>query len=218
MTPPTHWWWIRHAPVPEGGVRIFGQRDVDCDVSDAVALRALAAALPEGPVGIVTSLRRTRQTYDALVAAGAPLPAPEVEPDLAEQSFGLWEGLSWTEMEALDPATYVGFWKNPTASAPPGGESCAAMMARVGAAIDALTARHAGRDIVCVGHGGTIRAAIAMALGLSPETAMAVVIDNLTLTRISHVADGLLRARAGVWMVRGMNAPGRLGRRPAGGA
>ncbi len=197
--------------MPGGGTRIFGQRDLDCDVSDTGALRTVAASLPRGAVGVISSLRRTRQTYDALAAAGATLPAPEVEPELAEQSFGLWEGLSWTEMEALDPATYVGFWKNPTASAPPGGESCAAMMARAAAAIATLTARYAGRDIVCVSHGGTIRAAVAVALGLSPETAMAVVIDNLSLTRISHVADGLLRARAGAWMVRGVNMPGRLG-------
>jgi alpha-ribazole phosphatase len=206
---PTHWSWIRHAPVPGGGMRIFGRQDVDCDVSDAAGLRALAAMLPQDAVGIVSSLSRTRQTYDALIAAGAVLPPPIVEPDLAEQSFGRWEGLSWPEMEALDAAAYAAFWANPTQLAPPGGESCAAMMARVAAAIAAITARHAGRDIVCVSHGGTIRAAVATALALAPETAMAIVIDNLTLTRISYVADGLLRGRAGTWMIRGVNIPCR---------
>ena len=26
----TRWWWVRHAPVPDGGF-IYGQRDLDCD-------------------------------------------------------------------------------------------------------------------------------------------------------------------------------------------
>lgn len=209
-TAPTHWWWIRHAPVPGAGTRIYGQQDLDCDLGDADALQTLARALPSGAVGVVSALRRTRQTYDGLAAAGAALPTPVVEPALVEQSFGRWEGLSWSEMERLDPAVHATFWENPTRLAPPGGESYAALMARVAAAIAALTERFVGRDIVCVSHGGTIRAALALALGLTPETAMAIVIDNLTLTRISHVADGLLRSRAGVWMVRGVNMPGRL--------
>jgi alpha-ribazole phosphatase len=206
---PTHWWWIRHAPVPGGGTRIYGQRDVDCDLNDDAGLRALAALLPAGAVGVVSTLRRTRQTYDALVAAGAELPAPVVEPELAEQSFGRWEGLSWAEMEVLDTAAYRTFWECPTQLAPPGGESCTAMMARAAAAIITLTGRYGGRDIVCVSHGGTIRAAVATALGLSAETAMAIVVDNLSLTRLSHVTDGPLRGRAGAWMVRCINMPSR---------
>jgi alpha-ribazole phosphatase len=205
----THWWWIRHAPVPGGGTRIFGRRDVDCDVSDTAALRALAAVLPRAAVGVVSPLKRTRQTYDALAEAGAALPQPIVEPDLAEQSFGLWEGLSWPEMDAADPAIYSAFWADPTRNAPPEGESYAAMLERVAGAIAKITARNAGRDLVCVSHGGTIRAAVATALSLAPETAMAIVIDNLTLTRISYVQGGLLRGRAGAWMIRGVNIPSR---------
>lgn len=205
----THWWWIRHAPVPGAGERIYGQRDLDCDLSDRPTLQALAAVLPREALGVVSCLRRTRQTYDGLIVAGASLPEPTVEPAFAEQSFGRWEGLSWAEMEARDPHAYAFFWQSPTRLAPPGGESFAALMERTAAAIVTLSARYAGRDIVCVSHGGTIRAAIAHALGLAPEAAMAVVIDNLSLTRLAHVPDGLLRARGGVWMVGGVNMPSR---------
>ena len=34
-------------------------------------------------------------------------------------------------------------------------------------------------------------------------------IDNLSVTRINHVEDGLLRSRAGVWQVQGVNMPCR---------
>jgi len=61
------------------------------------------------------------------------------------------------------------------------------VMDRVAAALRRLTAVHAGRDIVCVAHGGSIRAALAMALGLDPEAALAFSIETLSLTRIDHI-------------------------------
>jgi hypothetical protein len=38
---------------------------------------------------------------------------------------------------------------------------------------------------------------------------MAVVIDNLSVTRINFVEDGLLRSHEGVWQVQGVNMPCR---------
>jgi alpha-ribazole phosphatase len=112
-------------------------------------------------------------------------------------------------MQARDPDTYLAFWEDPTRNAPPGGESFARQMQRTAAAIGRLTADHAGRDIVCISHGGTIRAAVAYALDLRPEAAMAVVVDNLSLTRMSWVSEGLLRGRGGAWLVQGVNLPFR---------
>jgi len=52
----------------------------------------------------------------------------------------------------------------------------------------ARAALHAGRDIVAVAHGGSIRAAVAHALGLAPEAALALSVDTLSLTRLDHIA------------------------------
>jgi broad specificity phosphatase PhoE len=78
--------------------------------------------------------------------------------------------------------------------APPGGESFAAVADRVERAVDRLTAAHAGRDIVAVAHGGSIRAALGVALGLAPDRALGFVIDNCSLTRIDHI-EGALSSR-----------------------
>lgn len=205
----TEWWWIRHAPVPGAPAKIFGQLDAACDTSDAAAFAAIATRLPTDAVWIISSLRRTRQTADALVAAGAASSEPIVEPDLAEQNFGRWQGMSWDQMRADDPDAYRVFWRDPTGNAPPGGESYAQHMERVAAAVTRWSKELVGRHIVCVSHGGSIRAAVAMALGLTPPAAMALVIDNLSLTRLDHVPDGLLRGRGRVWSVRGVNLPCR---------
>jgi len=206
MSRPTQWWWVRHAPVTEVAGRLYGQMDVGCDTGDEQSITALAETLPTDAVWLITPLSRTRKTFDA-IAAKTPLPEPLVEAALIEQNFGRWQGLSWDEMQATDPKMYADFWIDPTRSAPPGGESYAAQMDRTRAAIERLSAEHAGRDIVSVSHGGTIRAAVAMALDLTPEAAMAVVVDNLSITRLSKVEDGLLKAKGGVWLVQGVNIP-----------
>jgi alpha-ribazole phosphatase len=209
MTRPTSWWWIRHAPVRGAEGRLTGQRDVDCDTSDEQSFRTLAAMLPGGAVSVVSSLKRTRQTFDALAAAGPLLNEPVVEPDFVEQSFGRWEGLSWAEMQARDPDVYAAFWENPTRNAPPDGESFEAQMRRVAVSIERLNRAFAGRDIISISHGGTIRAAVAHALGLTPEAAMAIVIDNLSLTRLSQVHDRLLSPGRAAWLVQVVNVPCR---------
>lgn len=209
MSAATQWWWVRHAPVPEAGGRILGSLDADCDISDQTSFGALAEILPRDAVWIVSPLRRTRMTLEAIRAFRPSLPEPLIEPALVEQSFGLWQGLTWPEMQAADPDVYDAFWRDPTRNAPPEGESFADQITRVGAAIARLTGDFAGRAIVAIAHGGTIRAAVARALSLPPPQAMAVVVDNLSLTRLDHLADELRPVTGGAWRVRCVNAPCR---------
>lgn len=213
----TNWWWVRHAPVPGMDGRLYGATDLDCDCSDTAAFQRLAEILPQADLVVVSALKRTRQTLDAIVAgrqaigrdAIHPYGAPLAEPAFSEQRFGLWQGLTWEEMRARDPHAYARFWRDPTRSAPPAGESFLALIGRVRGGIDALNAAHAGASIVCVGHAGSIRAAIATALGLGPEKALAVAIDTLSVTHMSHSNAGGLHGHGSSWTVHGINIPTR---------
>jgi broad specificity phosphatase PhoE len=189
----TRWWWVRHAPVPDGG-RIYGQRDLDCDCSDTEKFAALAKELPRGAVWVTSHLGRTRQTAAAIRAAMAD-PEPDiVEPvaveALAEQHLGDWQGLDRKAFLASRAGGRHRFWFGPAHERAPGGESFHDLAARVSTAIERLTTDHRGRDIVAVTHGGTIRVALAVALRLEPEAALAFVIDNCSVTRIEHIDDG----------------------------
>ena len=204
----TRWWWIRHAPVPNRARRIYGRSDVSADIGDAAAFAAIAAGLPEGALWITSQLTRAKQTAAALGAAlaarGVTIPEPLIMPDFCEQNFGDWQGKTYAEIaESADGGNHK-FWIAPAAATPPGGENFVAVMARVAAAIEAVQKAHGGRDIIAVAHGGSIRAALALALDLAPEGAIAVVTDNLSLTRIDHV-DG--PGAGGVWRVAGVNLP-----------
>lgn len=188
----TRWWLVRHAPIAAPPGLITGQLDLDADVSGVT----VAGGLPPGAVWLATPLRRTRQTAAALGMAN-----PRVEPDLAEQSFGDWQGLTY---DAVDADASRRFWSAPAGERPPAGESFADVVARVSAAVERLTAAHAGRDMVAVVHAGTVRAALALALGLEPEAALRFQVDTLSLTRLDHVATP---GHPPAWRVVGVNHP-----------
>lgn len=185
MSQKTSWWWIRHAPAINPGRTIYGQGDVPANTDDPPTYAALARLLPTDAVLITSNLQRTHQTAAAIAAAGLAMPDPRIEPDLAEQNFGDWQGKRREEifdsMDAGHP-----FWLASATTCPPGGESFADVVARVRPVIDTVTAELGGRDIIAVAHGGTIRAAIGLALGLTPERALAFEIDNCSATRITH--------------------------------
>jgi alpha-ribazole phosphatase len=206
----TRWWLVRHAPVVNAHLgALSGQADVGADVSDGAAFAATAAKLPPHAQWIVTPLSRTRQTAQALWAAGAHHDGePWVEPAFMEQAFGAWTGLTWAEIGQRADAE--AFWATPATQAPPAspehaGESFADVCIRVGARLNTLTQEFGGQDIVCVAHAGAIRAAVALALGLSPEQALALDVKNTSLTRLDFVTDRLRVKRGGHWRVVGLN-------------
>lgn len=208
----TRWWWVRHAPVVANAGCCYGQTDFPCDCSDAAAFAVLAGRLPRAAVWVASPLQRTHMTAAALVAAGLPgpgaIPGPDIaiEPALIEQHFGAWQGVSYSELAARRSDEWHRFWLAPAEETPPGGESFAALVGRVQDAIRRLTRQHQDRDIISIGHGGTIRAALALALGISPGTALAFSIDTLSLTRLEHFSDP---GAAHGWRVAGVNLPPR---------
>ena len=57
--------------------------------------------------------------------------------------------------------------------------------------IERITANHAGCDVIAVAHGGTIKAAIGLALGNQPDKGLAFDIDNCSVTRLDHIASAV---------------------------
>ena len=200
----TRWWWVRHAPVTHLQDYVYGDSDPHADVSDLALFQSVARRLPSDAVWIVTNLQRTVQTAQAIARAGYALPEPLVEPAFREQGFGDWHGRLHTERNAERNDPFIGIWNCAPEEIPPGGESFVALMARVANAVDRLTAQHRGRDIVCVAHGGSIRAALAQALGLSPAIALSFAIDNVSLTCLERLHEG--SAEAPQWRVRAVSA------------
>lgn len=184
----TRWWWVRHAPVREDGGRIYGQSDLGCDCSDTTVFQGLARTLPQDAVWFSSTLKRTQQTAAAVWDAGFPKPAAmSHEADFAEQNLGDWQGRDRAAFYASRPVQLGSYWFGPAEEKTPNGESFLDLYARVGNRIKQINEANIGRDIVAVTHGGTIKAAIAMALGLGPQGGLSFAIENCSLTRLDFL-------------------------------
>ena len=183
----TRWWWVRHAPVRNDGGNIYGQKDIACDTGDRAVFEAVAKILPRNAVWVASSLMRTHQTAEAIWATGFPRPENMAkEADLAEQNLGRWQGMNRAAFLASRP---VGsHWFAGISEPAPDGESFMDLYDRVCRAIGRITVEAAGRDVIAVGHGGVIKAAIGLALGGQPEKGLAFDIDNCSVTRLDHFA------------------------------
>ena len=198
----TRFWLIRHAIVEiPARAFLYGRMDVSiCGtalVEQAASYRAIAGRLPRDAVWLVTPLRRTARTAEAIHQAGYPAVQAAVEPGLIEQDLGEWQGLPHAELPArlVEPAH--AFWPLGATETPPGGESMDQVVTRVGETMERLAADHAGRDVVAVSHGGAIRAALAHATGTGAHAALHFAIQNLSLTVLERHAEG--------WRVVGVN-------------
>jgi alpha-ribazole phosphatase len=191
----TDFWLIRHALVDENArAFLYGVMDVPlCETTlleQAPMYRALAARLPRPADWVVTPLSRTRRTAETIFVHGYPAAELSVEAGLIEQSLGEWQGLPHHELPAKLVHPAHAFWPLAGHEKPPGGESMAEVITRVGAAMERLAEEHAGQEVVIVSHGGAIRGAIAHALTIGPDNALHMSIQNLSLSRLQRTPDG----------------------------
>ncbi|MBR0895869.1 histidine phosphatase family protein [Bradyrhizobium tropiciagri] len=183
----TRWWWVRHAPVRSDGGNIYGQEDIDCDTGDVEVFEAVAKMLPRNAVWYSSNLKRTHKTADAIWAAGYPKPESMThERDFAELHLGRWQGMNRAAFLASRPPGNL--WFADVNEPAPGGESFMDLYTRVCRTIVRITAAEAGKDIIAVGHGGVIRAAVGLALGGQPDRGLSFDIDNVSVTRLDHIA------------------------------
>jgi broad specificity phosphatase PhoE len=176
---------VRHAPVRNDGGNIYGQSDIACDTSDREVFEAVAKILPRNAVWYASNLMRTHQTAEAIWAAGFPRPLamPHLA-DFAEQHLGQWQGMNRAAFIASRP---VGsHWFADIDEPAPGGESFMDLYNRTRGAVERINVEQAGKDIIAVAHGGTIKAAVGFALGGQPDKGLAFDIDNVSVTRLDY--------------------------------
>jgi alpha-ribazole phosphatase len=147
---------IRHPAVRVAPGTCYGRLDLDPHPDAAADIARLAAIITAFGGRVWTSpARRCR------VVAG---PDAIVDARLRELDFGAWEGLAW---DAVPRAALDRWAADPLGFAPPGGESGAALLARVAAFHAELRAR--GEDCAIVAHGGPLKLLSALLRGAPPN-------------------------------------------------
>lgn len=112
-------------------------------------------------------MTRTRQTMElARGAMGLPPHHYALEERIIELTFGEWEGLTWPQVKAREPAAASWREGDKWRFTPPKGESYAMLADRLRPWIESLD-----REAVVVSHGGVARALMQMLGGLPEERA-----------------------------------------------
>lgn len=179
MSRPTSFWLVRHAAV-SGPVGTIWPVNAPADLADKRSFDLVRAQLPKDAKAYASPARRAVDTARALQLD------PVLMAELAEQDFGEWTGRTHDDLPATGGEAYEQFWRDPAHARPPGGESFEDQIARVRRGLIQIETELA----VLIVHSGTIRAALAIALELVPETALRLVVDPLSVTRIDRLRTG----------------------------
>lgn len=161
---------IRHAETDMAG-RFCGHCDPELNERGRRQLPELVNALSGQAIRRVytSDLRRARQTAEAVATHfGGEL---HVRCGLREIHFGLWEGLSWSEIELRDPAMARKWVKEYPNSTAPGGESFLQFEMRVHKEIAFLLGEATQDPIAAIGHAGFIRVALMTCCKVSEQEA-----------------------------------------------
>ncbi|MDX6422638.1 MAG: hypothetical protein QOI67_109 [Gaiellaceae bacterium] len=172
---------IRHAePDEDARGRCYGRLDVGLSATGLASAERLAESLRPVELDAVYVSPRLRAVQTAAALGGSRT----VDDRLRELDFGHLEGRTYDEIEREQPEFFRSWMETPTLVRFPGGESYAELRERVSAAVDEIVAASNDRTVVIVSHGGVIRAALAVALGLPDDRAFALA---LGYARISIV-------------------------------
>ena len=149
--------------------RYQGQSDMPLDemgMQQALALRSRMAR-EEIDAIYASDLQRAWQTASVIVARHGLGVRPE--PRLREIDFGVWDGLTYGQIERRYPEALATWVADPLNTAPHGGENLGQVTARVRSALDDVARVHAGQTVVVVAHGGSLQVLLCLALGLVPQ-------------------------------------------------
>jgi ribonuclease H / adenosylcobalamin/alpha-ribazole phosphatase len=154
----------------------------------AAALRLAAMDGVDTGTPIVAS-PLSRAALTARAVADATGGSPETHAGLLETDFGAWEGLTFAEAAARDPALHRR-WLSDTSVAAPDGESFDAVHRRVRRVRDELILRHGGQTIVVVSHVTPIKSLLRMGLDAGPSLLFRLHLDLASLSIVEFYPDG----------------------------
>lgn len=136
---------------------------------------------------VASPLLRTLQTAERVAqATGAPI---DIEPGIAECSFGEWDGHTFAEVSERWPVELAA-WLASTDVAPPGGESFAECRDRVDRARRDVLTRHAGQRVAVISHVTPIKLITGICVDAPLSSLYRMELAPCSLTTIAWFADG----------------------------
>ncbi len=161
---------IRHAEA-EGNLyrRIHGQYDSIVTQRGKKQIAALEKRFKDLKIDAAYSsdLMRARETAGAIYKGhGLEL---SLTPNLREVNMGVWEDLTWGEVERYEPDQLQYFNNDPSLWNIDGREDFYSLQKRITSAILGIAERHDGQTVAAVSHGSAIRTFMCGVFGVPPQ-------------------------------------------------
>ena len=170
--------------------RMQGQLDIPLNDKGRWQAERVADALVDEAIDAIYSSDLLRATATAQALARRHHLAVATERGLRERCFGVFEGLTFTEVEERWPQQSRRWRAREPAFAPDGAESLQQFSARCVGSAERLAARHPGQTVVLVAHGGVMDCLYRAATRAPLQAARSWLLGNATINRLLYTAQG----------------------------
>lgn len=180
---------IRHGETDWNvAARIQGQLDVPLNEMGRWQVHRLGLALAGEDMAAVYSsdLLRAFETAQA-VARGKPI---TTDVGLRERGFGIFEGMSYAEIDAKWPDEAQRWRRRDPGFGAPGGETLTAFYERSIACATRLAAGHPGQTIALVSHGGVMDCLYRAATRVALDAPRSWQLGNASVNRLLYTPQG----------------------------
>lgn len=191
MTPATRIYLIRHGQVEGHEERRYnGQTDVPLTGLGVEQYHQLKARLADREISACYSSDLLRCRTGAEIICGQFGIIPVQRRELRELNIGIWEGLTWQEIQSRWPEQWQARLEDLVQYRVEQGENLLDLEARVMPLVREVLSRHREEEILLVGHGGVNRIILLSAIG-APLKAMFNIEQNYgCLNIIDYYPDG----------------------------
>ncbi|HEX6020330.1 MAG TPA: histidine phosphatase family protein [Burkholderiaceae bacterium] len=173
-------------------MRMQGQLDTALDARGRWQAQQLAQALAHEAVDAIVASDLSRAMATAAPLAEARGQRVQREPGLRERSFGVFEGFTYADIERQWPDEVLRWRSRDPTFAPPRGERLSAFYERCLDVASRLAARHPGRAVVWVTHGGVLDCLYRAAARIALDAPRTWALDNASVNRLLHGDQGLM--------------------------
>ena len=191
MTPHTRIYLIRHGQVAGfDQARYNGQTDVALTDLGVEQYHVMKERLADKKISACYSSDLSRCAIGADIICSQYGIEPVKRRELRELNVGLWEGMTWQEIQSKWPNQWQARLADLVNYRVPQGENPLDVQARLLPVIREIVQRHCGQEILVVGHGGVNRIVLLDAIG-APLSAMFNIEQSYgCLNIIDYYADG----------------------------
>ena len=185
----------RHGQTEENNQgKIQGQLDVPLNERGREQARLLRDRLAGVKIAVAYTSPLARALETAQIVLEPHGLEPRQEDRLKEASYGVWEGMTWLEVQNKYPLAFAE-WAVDRERAPEGAETTHQVKSRAHQLMGEIRSEHREGTVLVLTHGGPLRLMLCCAFDIPPEWAFDMAIDNTAISELTFAGQRVVLRR-----------------------